>query len=113
MKKLTLNNQTFTFNCDSEIITMDYGKSFTTHNPTDNGEKGMGEMVLCKLTYMLVNGMQKCYNDIGEYMLDLTMDLPWNEKGSKIAIEHIKSHKAYPTVLAEFEKQYPNCGMFE
>jgi len=110
--KLVLNGQELEFNCSSKVENNENGDYLDTI-PNDSSYESMGETALCKLVYMLINGYPTCYNDIGDYMVDWYMDLPWTETERAISQNHIRNHKYFDVVFAEFHKQFPNCGLID
>jgi len=108
--ELVMNGQKLEFNCSSGIENNGNGDYFDT-TPNDSSCESMGETALCKLAYMLINGYPKCYDDIGNYMIDWSMDLPWTEKQRVISQNHMKAHKHFSVIFDEFNKQFPNCEL--
>lgn len=73
----------------------------------------MGINVLNQLISMLKNGLPKCYKgNIGEFMLDLTMDLPWDDYGRNLAISEILKQPDYQKIEKQFKAKYPNTELF-
>jgi len=108
---IILEGKELTFNCESEVT----NGVFTTKTSADGTmsiNNCLGEMFLCKTAWMLENGMSECYDNIGEYMIDAIMDLPWSTQGHEIVKKHVQGHKHYKYILGIFSNKYPHCEMF-
>lgn len=106
--KLKLKGKELSFECSSGIRNNDKGDFLDTES-LELTPESMADMSLCKLAYMLENGYQSCYKDIGDYMIDWSMDLPWDNAGREASKKHMKDHPTWKYVYSEFNKQYPDC----
>jgi len=57
-----------------------------------------------------LTGVNSAYDNIGEFLLDWTMDFSWTDEAHNIEVEAFK--KAYPGLILEFEKRYPSAELF-